>query len=157
MVWWSGGLVAVLAEMYVQGVSARKVKAVTEELCGHSFSASVISEATARLDTALAAFAERRLAEREGTEQATITAVATSECEIAQQFGGCAYGGRNDCRGTLRFVADSGASCQDSEMIFDRKDDAAGAFGIFSLNLSRWGGLSSSCEPLLRSPRHEPS
>jgi putative transposase len=26
--------------MYVQGVSTRKVKAITEELCGHSFSAS---------------------------------------------------------------------------------------------------------------------
>src|SRR5215831_12427571 len=31
--------VAALAEMYVQGVSTRKVKAITEELCGHSFSA----------------------------------------------------------------------------------------------------------------------
>jgi Transposase, Mutator family len=30
-------LVAALAEMYVQGVSTRKVKAMTEELCGHSF------------------------------------------------------------------------------------------------------------------------
>ena len=30
-------LVGTLAEMYVQGVSARKVKAVTETLCGHSF------------------------------------------------------------------------------------------------------------------------
>jgi transposase-like protein len=29
--------------MYVQGVSTRKVKAVTEALCGHSFSASSIS------------------------------------------------------------------------------------------------------------------
>lgn len=29
-------LVAALAEMYVQGVSTRKVKAITEELCGHA-------------------------------------------------------------------------------------------------------------------------
>ena len=36
-------LVAALAEMYVQGVSTRKVKAITEELCGHCFSASSIS------------------------------------------------------------------------------------------------------------------
>src|SRR5215469_7123120 len=36
-------LVGTLAEMYVQGVSTRKVKAVTETLCGHSFSASAIS------------------------------------------------------------------------------------------------------------------
>jgi len=56
-------LVAALAEMYVQGVSTRKVKAITEELCGHSFSASAISDATARLDGALTAFAERRLEE----------------------------------------------------------------------------------------------
>lgn len=30
-------LVGALAEMYVQGVSTRKVEAITEELCGHSF------------------------------------------------------------------------------------------------------------------------
>ncbi|MDB5394497.1 MAG: transposase [Rhodospirillales bacterium] len=56
-------LVSALAEMYVQGVSTRKVKAITEALCGHSFSASTISEATARLDEMLKAFFERRLAE----------------------------------------------------------------------------------------------
>src|SRR5262245_6426756 len=38
-------------------------QAVTEELCGHGFSASAISAATARLDEALKAFAERRLNE----------------------------------------------------------------------------------------------
>nr|WP_254027912.1 IS256 family transposase [Mesorhizobium ventifaucium] len=38
-------------------------QAITEELCGHSFSASTVSEATARLDEALKAFFERRLAE----------------------------------------------------------------------------------------------
>jgi putative transposase len=56
-------LVASLAEMYVQGVSTRKVKAVTEELCGHSFSASAISAINKRLDEGLAAFARRRLEE----------------------------------------------------------------------------------------------
>jgi putative transposase len=56
-------LVAALAEMYVQGVSTRKVKAITEELCGHSFSASAISAMNQRLDTALAQFAGRPLAE----------------------------------------------------------------------------------------------
>ncbi|TIT08716.1 MAG: IS256 family transposase, partial [Mesorhizobium sp.] len=56
-------LVSALVEMYVQGVSTRKVKAITEELCGHSFSASTVSQATARLDEALKAFFERRLAE----------------------------------------------------------------------------------------------
>jgi putative transposase len=56
-------LVAALAEMYVQGVSTRKVKAITEELCGHSFSASAISAINARLDEELAQFADRRLGE----------------------------------------------------------------------------------------------
>jgi putative transposase len=56
-------LVATLAEMYVQGVSTRKVKAITEELCGHAFSASAISAINQRLDESLAAFAQRRLEE----------------------------------------------------------------------------------------------
>jgi putative transposase len=56
-------LVGALAEMYVQGVSTRKVKAITEELCGHSFSASAISEINKRMDEGLARFAARRLEE----------------------------------------------------------------------------------------------
>lgn len=56
-------LVGTLAEMYVQGVSTRKVKAVTEALCGHSFSASAISAINKKLDAGLRAFAERRLSE----------------------------------------------------------------------------------------------
>jgi len=56
-------LVAALAEMYVQGVSTRKVKLITEELCGHRFSASAISAINKRLDEALARFAERELDE----------------------------------------------------------------------------------------------
>jgi len=56
-------LVGTLAEMYVQGVSTRKVKAVTEALCGHSFSASAISAVNKSLDEALHRFADRRLDE----------------------------------------------------------------------------------------------
>ncbi|HEY1887253.1 MAG TPA: IS256 family transposase [Roseiarcus sp.] len=56
-------LVATLAQMYVQGVSTRKVKVITEELCGHAFSASAISAINKRLDESLKAFAERPLAE----------------------------------------------------------------------------------------------
>ena len=56
-------LVGALAEMYVQGVSTRKVKAVTEALCGHSFSASAISAINKSLDGKLRAFSERRLKE----------------------------------------------------------------------------------------------
>jgi transposase-like protein len=56
-------LVSALAEMYVQGVSTRKVKAITEELCGHSFSASAISSVNKSLDESLEKFAKRRLEE----------------------------------------------------------------------------------------------
>ena len=54
-------LVSALSEMYVQGVSTRKVKAITEELCGHEFSASTISRMNQSLDKELEKFAQRRL------------------------------------------------------------------------------------------------
>src|SRR5215472_2653532 len=56
-------LVGALTEMYVQGVSTRKVKAVTEELCGHEFSSATISRVTAQLDEELQQFARRPLEE----------------------------------------------------------------------------------------------
>ena len=56
-------LVDGLIQMYVQGVSTRKVKEVTEALCGHSFSASSVSRVTASLDEELEKFSKRRLEE----------------------------------------------------------------------------------------------
>lgn len=56
-------LVSALAEMYVQGVSTRKVKAITEELCGHAFSASAISDINRGLDAQLEQFSQRKLEE----------------------------------------------------------------------------------------------
>ena len=46
-----------------KGVSTRKVKAVTEELCGHEFSASTISRINQGLDEELEKFSRRRLEE----------------------------------------------------------------------------------------------
>lgn len=54
-------LVAALVEMDVQGVSTRKVKAISEELCGHEFSASTISELNGKLDGELERFARQTL------------------------------------------------------------------------------------------------
>ena len=54
-------MVAALTEMYIQGVSTRKVKAISEELCGHSFSASAISGFNKKLDEELGRFARRKL------------------------------------------------------------------------------------------------
>lgn len=56
-------LVSALSEMYVQGVSTRKVKAITEQLCGHEFSASTVSRINKKLDTELKKFADRKLEE----------------------------------------------------------------------------------------------
>jgi transposase-like protein len=47
--------------MYIQGVSTRKVKAISEELCGHSFSASATSGFNKKLDEELGRFAHRKL------------------------------------------------------------------------------------------------
>ena len=49
--------------MYVQGVSTRKVKTITEELCGHEFSASSVSRVTVKLDEELKRFYGRRIEE----------------------------------------------------------------------------------------------
>lgn len=56
-------LVAAMLEMYVQGVSTRKVKTITEELCGHEFSSATISRIVQQLDAELEKFARRRLDE----------------------------------------------------------------------------------------------
>ena len=58
-------LVLALMEMYVEGVSTRKVKDVTEQLCGTSFSKSLVSSLASRLDVELEAWRSRPL-EAEG-------------------------------------------------------------------------------------------
>src|SRR5919205_633857 len=51
-----------LAEMYVQGVSTRKVAAITEQLCGFEVSSTQVSRAAAELDAVLDAWRTRTLA-----------------------------------------------------------------------------------------------
>lgn len=50
-----------LAEMYIQGVSTRRVAAITEQLCGFEVSSTQVSQATALLDEQLDAWRERPL------------------------------------------------------------------------------------------------
>jgi len=50
-----------LAEMYVQGVSTRKVAKITEELCGFEVSSSEVSRASAKLDDQLSSWRNRQL------------------------------------------------------------------------------------------------
>lgn len=54
-------LVLGLMEMYIQGVSTRKVAQITEALCGTRFSKSQVSTLAGRLDTELAAWRKRPL------------------------------------------------------------------------------------------------
>jgi putative transposase len=52
-----------LAEMYLQGVSTRKVSAIIEELCGSQVSSSQVSRATQALDETLQEWRNRPLGE----------------------------------------------------------------------------------------------
>jgi putative transposase len=54
-------LKAALAEMYIQGVSTRKVAKITEVLCGFEISSSEVSRMTAALDEELKQWRERPL------------------------------------------------------------------------------------------------
>lgn len=56
-------LLLTVAEMYINGVSTRKVKRITEQLCGHQVSSSQVSRATAQLDEVLQAWRQRPLGE----------------------------------------------------------------------------------------------
>ena len=55
-------LIAALIEMYVHGVSTRKVSKIVEQLCGHMISASAVSAVTKKLDEEVAAWRRRSLA-----------------------------------------------------------------------------------------------
>ena len=54
-------LTLALMEMYLEGVSTRKVREVTEELCGTTFSKSTISRLTTALDSELEEWRQRPL------------------------------------------------------------------------------------------------
>jgi transposase-like protein len=54
-------LLLALAEMYVQGVSTRKVTKIVEELCGHSVSSTQVSNCAAKLDVELQSWRDHPL------------------------------------------------------------------------------------------------
>jgi putative transposase len=97
-------LVSALAEMYVQGVSTRKVKAITEELCGHSFSASAISAVNKGLDKSLSEFAHRHLDEPypylilDARYERMVAPLLWSGPRLMASSGSCRRHGRGACR-----------------------------------------------------------
>ena len=54
-------LVLTMMEAYIEGVSTRRLKDITEKLCGISFSASTVSNLAKSLDSKVLAFRNRRL------------------------------------------------------------------------------------------------
>jgi len=56
-------LVTTLMQMVIEGVSTRRVKDITTELCGREFSRQTVSNLTENLDEQVAAWAERPLQE----------------------------------------------------------------------------------------------
>jgi transposase-like protein len=54
-------LLLAMAEMYVQGVSTRKVTKIIEELCGHQVSSTQVSQCAAKLDVELQLWRDRPL------------------------------------------------------------------------------------------------
>ncbi|MCY0900524.1 MAG: IS256 family transposase, partial [Firmicutes bacterium] len=57
-------LLLALVEMVINGVSTRKIAAITEELCGEEFSKSTVSELCKRLDPIVHGWNERSLKEK---------------------------------------------------------------------------------------------
>jgi transposase-like protein len=57
-------LLLALVEMVIQGVSTRKITAITEELCGAEFSKSTVSDLCKRLDPIVQAWNGRNLREK---------------------------------------------------------------------------------------------
>ncbi|WP_028988449.1 IS256 family transposase [Thermicanus aegyptius] len=58
-------LLLAMMEMVINGVSTRKVAAITEELCGEEFSKSTVSELCKRLDPVVQGWNERSLKDKE--------------------------------------------------------------------------------------------
>ena len=57
-------LLASMLEMYISGVSTRKVSQIVEELCGKSVSKSFVSSLTAQLDPMVSEWQNRFLSDR---------------------------------------------------------------------------------------------
>lgn len=96
-------LTLAIAEMYLQGVSTRKVMSITQELCGFEVSSASVSKATSQLDELFSSWRERPLDRfryvyldaryenvREGgvvIDQAVLVAVGVSESGKREVLG----------------------------------------------------------------------
>ena len=86
-----------IAEMYVKGVSTRKVSRITEQLCGTEISASQVSRMAKLLDQELEQFRQRELGQypvvyldahyEKVRVQGTVQDLALSESDWSQSLG----------------------------------------------------------------------
>lgn len=114
-----------LMEMYLQGVSTRKVTKITEELCGVSFGKSTVSQLCAHLDARLRAWRSRSLSDKRYPFLVVDALVIDVRRDEAVRATGClvAYGVSED--GTREpldlLIADSETQCSWEDLFLQLK------------------------------------
>jgi hypothetical protein len=152
---------AALAEMYVQGVSTRKVKAITEELIGHSFSASSVSAVVEKLGGELARFAHRPPA-RSCPPRALPTTTAPEEYDHHDRSEVAAGTGRETRIGKIELRVPQDRQGRFSTELFEgyqRGEKAGGGLmlicGVVALHASPLGLLLSGAGVVTDQPGPE--
>ena len=146
-------LLLALMEMVINGVSTRKVRRITEELCGTSFSKSTISELCKALDPVVSGWNERSLKDK----RIPFVIVDALQLKIRQegrvvpQSALLAVGvneeGRREVLGVM--IGDSESEAVWSE--FFRWLNERGLQGVDLVVSDHHGGLSQRCQtPLSR-------
>lgn len=116
-----------LQEMYLAGVSTRKVRQVTEELCGSEISASSVSRAARRLDDDLTAWRNRRLNE------------TYPYLVVDARYGLVRQGGRVSSQGTLVVAAVSGSGQRDIIGVYQANTESEASWTEVFRDLGRRG------------------
>ena len=134
-------LILALMEMVINGVSTRKVRRITEELCGTSFSKSTVSELCKALDPVVSEWNERTLKDK----RFPFVIVDAMQLKI-RQGGPCGPAERLDRRGRERGRVSRGAWADDW-----RQRVGGHVVGVLPLVDRAW---AARCGPGgLRSPR----
>lgn len=126
--------VLTLIEMYVQGVSTRKVAKITEELCGVEVSKSQVSALAAGLDAELAIWRNRPLQAHypyvyvDATMLKTRTETRSNSNEAALLAVGVRESGHREILGVL--LADSESEASWSTMFSDLRERGVESVGL---------------------------
>ena len=110
-------LKAAIAEMYLQGVSTRRVTTVMEKLCGLEVSSTQVSRLTAELDETFEQWRTRQLAAGHGMPNFDPRPHAL----LLREAGAYDTGQHGECQGQQ--PADPAAGCQQQHEICHRHND----------------------------------